>query len=221
MKQPLKAKGYDWLFFVRPAEEKPYSEEDLKELGRCVDHEGNDDLGRTWDKEIMPMMRQFVATKDPVLGMKIFVDCHQCGFYPPVPILDWLATAFAEMERVGGKKTSLDELLNLKAGGRGGTNKVEQRQTERDRYFFFNMIHALVQLLNVSIEDAAAALSEREETKGRKTPAVSWLAEQYTRLGKHKPPEIQKAADFFSRHPQPRERFLNSFPSWIRLCGRK
>jgi len=140
------------------------------------------------------------------------------GYTPPSWVLLRLAHVFFELHRSEGAK-SLDDLLGMKAAGRGKKHPLKVRKHLDKRRERAGEIHILVALLKISPEDAAYMVISREEIEGSDDlPAVEWLVEDYRRHWRDRLAPLDFLASFIG----PRKHLtLSQYPDWSFPAGLK
>lgn len=62
---------------------------------------------------LLSRCNRFTETGNPILAIEAFLIAHKAGFYPPMPILNWLAEAFEQFHAANGKE-GIEKILGLK-----------------------------------------------------------------------------------------------------------
>ncbi len=133
------------------------------------------------------------------------------GYTPPSWVLLRLAHVFFELHRSEGAK-SLDDLLGMKAAGRGKKHPLKVRKHLDKRRQRAEEIHGLVALLKVSPEEAAHMVISREQTAGGTgLPDLGWMVDDYRRNWRDRLAPLDFLASFMGPRKQ---QTLSSYPSW-------
>ena len=123
----------------------------------------------------------YAPTKNnPIYPMEIFLTFHALGLYPPVWVLDWLSKAFSAYLKSKGEK-NLDVLLGAKRT-KGQTAVFKEARAVAIECTIMEEI-MLLKFLGISVENAAAMVASRLESKNLKCPSAETLAERYIKRG--------------------------------------
>jgi hypothetical protein len=164
---------------------------------------------------------------DPVTVIEGFLLAHDAGLYPPMWVLNCLATAFRSYYDHQGRKR-LDDCLGLNAGQ--GKNWFREKVLRDLHYWLALQLYRLKVCFKLSLEDAATMLAAKVDehpvkntsiwTGIRTTFSAETLIDKYSRswrktFGLNETNSNSLAHPDCPRHPwtpEQRRTFLLTFP---------